>query len=380
MLLAAASIEVAMTRRLLLRVVWLVVAVLLVASCTSGSSGGGPGGAAGGLPSGCDQQAPGPDAAPIAFVADGRAWAVGRRGGTPVCLFRVADPGPFQWGPRGDRVVLAGLEVKGVGSSASRPRGSLDPTMVAWGRPVGKAIAFVPPGGARLDKAAVGSQQVVRLRPPDRDLAYATVVYHPSGRAVAYVTREGPLWGLWMSTNVGQSATQLQTSRQPIGPIAFSFSGRNLYHTVQLAGGGWKVHSYNLLDRRATGTLWQGRGPVQRLVAPKEPGRTPRLALDVGRGCGDRQALLSRLDGGPGTPLLPDVGTPTSALGWLDASHVLVGAGGCGRPMALWVTDIDGGAPMRVADGAEQAAVRHPDPTPTPALPRFADRIQPAPA
>jgi hypothetical protein len=48
--------------------------------------------------------------------------------------------------------------------------------------------------------------------------------------------------------------------------------------------------------------------------------------------------------------------------------------------MALWVIDIDGGAPMRVADGAEQAAVRHPDRTPTPALPRFADRIEPAPA
>jgi hypothetical protein len=363
-----------MSRLLRLRVVPLAAAVLLVAGCTSRSGGGG-----GGLPSGCDQQAPSPDAAPVAFVANGRAWAVSAAGGTPVCLFEVADPGPFQWGPRGDRVVLAGLEVKGVGSSASRPRSQVDPSVVAWGRPVGKAIAFIPPGGARLDKAEIGGSQVVPVRPP-AGAAYTEVVYHPSGRAIAYVTHDGERWDLSMATNTGQSATRLQTSGQPIGPIAFSFSGHNLYHAARLTGGGWKVHSYNLLDRRATGVLWQGRGPVQRLVAPKERGRTPQLAVDVGGGCGDRQALLSRLDGGPGAPLLPGAGAPTSAIGWLDASHVLVGSGGCGRPMTLWVTDTNGGAPVRVADGAEQAAVRHPDLTPTPGLPAFADRIEPAPA
>jgi hypothetical protein len=363
-----------MSRLFRLRVVSLVVAVLLVAGCT-GRSGSG----SGGLPSGCGHQAPGPDAAPVAFVASGRAWAVSAAGETPVCLFEVADPGPFQWGPRGDRVVLAGLEVKGVGSSSSRPKGQLDPSVVAWGRPVGKAIAFIPPGGARLDKAEIGGGQVVPVRPP-AGVAYTEVVYHPSGRAIAYVTHEGARWHLWMSTNTGQSATRLQTSEQQIGPIAFSFSGHNLYHAVRLTSGGWKVHSYNLLDRRATGVLWQGRGPVQRLVAPKEPGRTPRLALDVGGGCGDRQALLSRLDGGPGVPLLPAAGTPTTAIGWLDASRVLVGAGGCGQPMTLWVTDINGDAPVQVATGADQAAVRHPDLTPTPGLPAFADRIEPAPA
>jgi hypothetical protein len=251
--------------------------------------------------------------------------------------------------------------------------------VVAWGRPVGKAIVFIPPDRDRLDKAEVGGQ-VLPVRPPE-GLTYTEVVYHPSGRAIAYVTRDdGGRWGLWMATNTGQSATRLQTGGEQIGPIAFSFSGRNLYHAVAMASGRWKVHSYNLLDRRATGALWQGSGPVQRLVAPKEPGRTPRLALDVGGGCGDRRALLSRLDGGPGTPLLPDADTPSTAIGWLDASHVLVGGGGCGRLMTLWVTDIDGGAPVRVAAGAERAAVRHPDLTPTPGLPAFADRIEPAPA
>jgi hypothetical protein len=342
--------------------------------CTSRSGGGGPG-----LPSGSDHRAPSPAAAPVAFVANGRAWAVSAAGGTPVCLFEVADPGPFQWGPRGDRVVLAGLEVKGLGSSASRPRSQVDPSLVAWGRPTGKAIAFIPPGGARLDKAEIGGSQVVPVRPA-AGAAYTDVVYHPSGRAIAYVTHEGARWHLWMSTNTGQSATRLQTSGQQIGPIGFSFSGHNLYHAVRLTDGSWKIHSYNLLNRRATGVLWQGRGPVQRLVAPKEPGRTPRLALDVGGGCGDRQALLSRLDGGPGVPLLPAAGTPTTAIGWLDASHVAVGAGGCGQPMTLWVTDINGDAPVRIADGADQAAVRHPDLTPTPELPAFADRIEPAPA
>ena len=363
-----------MSRLFRLRVISLAATVLLMAGCTSRSGGGGAG-----LPSGCDHRAPSPAAAPVAFVANGRAWAVSAAGGTPVCLFEVADPGPFQWGPRGDRVVLAGLEVKGVGSSASRTRSQVDPSMVAWGRPIGKAIAFIPPGGARLDKAEIGGSRVVAVRPP-AGAAYTDVLYHPSGRAIAYVTHEGARWNLWMSTNTGQSATRLQTSGQQIGPIAFSFSGHNLYHAVRLTNGGWKVHSYNLLDRRATGVLWQGRGPVQRLVAPKDRGRTPRLALDVGGGCDDRQALLSRLDGGPGVPLLPAAGAPTTAIGWLDGSHVVVGAGGCGQPMTLWVTDINGGAPVQVATGAEQAAVRHPDLTPTPELPAFADRIEPAPA
>jgi hypothetical protein len=73
-----------------------------------------------------------------------------------------------------------------------------------------------------------------------------------------------------MSTNTGQSATRLQTSGQQIGPIGFSFSGHNLYHAVRLTDGSWKIHSYNLLNRRATGVLAH---PLLPGAVPGRPGQ-----------------------------------------------------------------------------------------------------------
>src|SRR5207302_3354741 len=108
------------------------------------------------LPSGCDGSIPGP-AATITFVAQGRAWAVEPNGKGMTCLFAVADPGPFVWGPRGDRVVLGGLDVRGVGSAASRPSGQLQPTEITWSRPTGSALVFLDSSGKHLEKASVGT-------------------------------------------------------------------------------------------------------------------------------------------------------------------------------------------------------------------------------
>ena len=66
---------------------------------------------------------------------------------------RPRDAGPFAWGPRGDRALLANLEVKGLGDAPTRPPGRVDPSASSWGRPIGKSIVFVGNGGRALLKA-----------------------------------------------------------------------------------------------------------------------------------------------------------------------------------------------------------------------------------
>src|SRR5437867_6763213 len=52
------------------------------------------------LPAGCDGATP-VVADTVAFVAQGRAWAVASDGTGLTCMFRVDAPGPFSWGPKG---------------------------------------------------------------------------------------------------------------------------------------------------------------------------------------------------------------------------------------------------------------------------------------
>jgi hypothetical protein len=125
-------------------------------------------------------------------VAQGRAWAAAPDGTALTCLFEVTDPGPFLWGPRADRVLLGGLEVRGVGSTASRPSSSLQPTSVSWARPTGLAVAFVDPNGKELEKAVVGSAKIEKATPQEEeghfpqlaDVTFNEVMYYPSGQAL----------------------------------------------------------------------------------------------------------------------------------------------------------------------------------------------------
>jgi len=95
------------------------------------------------------------------------------------------------------------------------------------------------------------------------------------------------------------------------------------------------------------------------------------MALDVGIGCADRQALLSLLNGEAGTPLLPDASAPTTVVGWTDPSHVLVAEGGCEGPYDLWIAQGAGTGVVLVlfATGVDQSAVRFAEPVPQPPLP-----------
>src|SRR5689334_1944932 len=99
------------------------------------------------LPSRCDGKAVASET--VAFVADGRAWVLDPKSGDLACLFRVGQPGPFAFGPQGDRVMLAGLGIVGVpnGEPTWPPVGQT-PTVFDWGHPLGLAVVYASPSGA----------------------------------------------------------------------------------------------------------------------------------------------------------------------------------------------------------------------------------------
>jgi hypothetical protein len=330
------------------------------------------------LPAGCDGAAPSAGAT-IAFVAEGRAWAVAPNGSELTCLFKVADPGPFAWGPRADRVVVGGLEVRGVGVDVSRPAGSVDPPEVSWGRPEGLALVFIDPDGKRLEKARVGSTTFQDVTPAEEeghfpshaDLAFQEVVYHPSGGAFGFVMTDFEGSAVWVSTNTGQTPTRLIWSEEGtvFGPIAFAPDGSGLYYGAHLANGTTMISREELGQTHVTTGLWLGKQDVLRMV-PGPDGAA--MALDTGTGCADRVATLSHLDSTAGSSLLPAATGPTSVVGWLDASTVLVAEGGCSGPLKMWIAPIATGAtPTLVADGVDRAAVRIPEPLPPPPIPDF---------
>jgi hypothetical protein len=327
--------------------------------------------AGGALPEGCAGAAPSAASAPVAFVAGGRAWVTTADGRRLWCLFEVHRPGPFLWGPRGDRVVLDGLEVRGVGTPVWRPPRGIESVSVAWLGADGSALAFVMPGGLNLASAALGSIDLTELT-PFRGPTYQAVASHPSGRALAFVVRRQGGSEIWMASNGGTGAVRLVgPTRSRLGPLAFAPGGKALYYGARTPDGAHRLEAYSLAEGRGLDPVWSGDRGILAVVGPRDPAAT-QLAIDSGSGCGDRRADLSGLDGGPGRPLLPAAAGPTSAVGWLDTRRVLVVEGGCDGPYDLWLVDVNGGAPQSLARGIDRAALRRPGPRPAPAAPDLA--------
>src|SRR5829696_425868 len=268
---------------------------------------------------------------PVAFVADGRAWATTGDGRRVWCLFEVHNPGPFLWGPRGDRVVLDGLEVRGVGATVWRPPRGIETVSLTWLGATGNALAFVTPGRLNLASAALGSIELRELT-PFRGPTYQAVASHPSGQALAFVLKDAGATEVWMASNTGGGQARLvPPTRARLGPLAFSAGGKSLYYGSRQPDGSRHLEVYSLAERRRLEPAWTGDRDILAIVGRRDPAAT-QLALDTGSGCGNRRADLSGLDGGPGRPLLPSASGPTSAVGWLDTRRVLVVEGGCAGP------------------------------------------------
>jgi hypothetical protein len=326
--------------------------------------------APGALPDGCARDAPSPTSAPVAFVAGGRAWAASADGRRLWCLFEVRRPGPFLWGPRGDRVVLDGLEVRGVGARVWRPGQGIQPLSLTWLGPAGNALAFVAPGGLNLELASLGSIEQRELTPL-RGASYQAVAAHPSGGALAFAVQRDGTAEVWVASSTATGKVKVAGGQARFGPLAFSAGGKALYYGSKGADGTRRVDVYSLTAAEPLAPAWTGRRDVLAIVPRRDKAGT-QLAIDTGSGCDDRRADLSGLDGSQGRPLLPAAQRPTSAVGWLDNRRVLVAEGGCQGPFDLWVVDVGGREPAVIARGVTRGAVRRPDLHPVPEAPNLA--------
>src|SRR5919204_2195386 len=268
---------------------WLVALALLAAACsqpaTTGqgpATTGPPGLAAGALPAGCPGAAPPPAAAPVAFAAGGRAWAASVDGRQVWCLFEVADPGPFLWGPRGDRVALAGLEVRGVGAAVARPPLEIAPLSLAWTGAAGAGLAFVAPGGLNLQVAGLGADDLRELTPL-RDVSYRAVAAHPSGAALAFAVDRAGGGEIWLSNSDGGGAVRLAAGVAG-DPLAFSSAGTVLYAGVREPDGSRRIDARALGNGRRPPPAWTGRRDVRTILpGPHPAGRAPAIHRRHGR-------------------------------------------------------------------------------------------------
>jgi hypothetical protein len=307
------------------------------------------------LPTGCTGGAGATQT--VAFVADGRAWALDADEGDLACLFPVEDAGPFAWGPQGDRVLLNRFEIRGVGGDAP-DLPAIDTSLGAfdWGHPLGLAVVFADAKGIPR-KRFVDDGRLIRLvsLPPGK---YLHVAYHPSGLALAFVVETTEGQEIWLSTNEGKDPQRLIFSERgtEFTSLAFSPNGRTLWWTAQHEEGYSELHFMKLDTRTGFGTAWRGtEGSVANGLRLAPSG--PLQAVTEGTACEERAALV--LSRGESRTAMPDEARPTEALGWLDRTTLLVAAGGCGAAMDLFAVDGLGvDAPAALVLDVEIAAPR----------------------
>ena len=274
------------------------------------------------LPPGCNRERPSA-AQTVAFVAEGRAWALDPGGGTLTCLFKTTEPGPFIWGPLGDRVLLGGLRVRGTAPGAPA-RGAEGPqaAVADWGHPVGIAIVFAEAGANTPEKLFLEDDRIESLRTLP-NAKYLDIAYHPSGLALAFIIERGGRQSIWFSTNEGKDAKRLVFSKTGtrFTHVAFSHDGRSLLYTAEHAEGFGQVHSIDLTEPGRILEGWKSQdGQFVRGLFEAPHGRG--FAVNLGESCETSRALA--LAGRNDHLALPDEERPTSIVGWLEIGRAHV--------------------------------------------------------
>jgi hypothetical protein len=303
----------------------------------------------------------------VTFVADGNAWALSPSGAHLTCLFPITDPGPFEWGPLGDRVLLGGLEVKGVAGGPNLAAGGQSFGAITWSRPTGKTIVYAPPGAVALQKVNLDGSPTQDVTPLPES-KYLSVAYHPSGEAYAFAIEREGRQSISMSTNTGKTPVQLVFSVEgtKFGALGFEADGTHLLYAAQHADNHAEVHRIAVTNTTKAPVMWEG--PVGPKVLDIRAGlQAGTFAWTTGKSCADSIAMAQ--SAGRTVRALPDVTRPTRAVGWLSATQLLVATGGCKGPLDLSAVDVVAGSIAPLVSGVSVAAVRTPVPTPAARLP-----------
>ena len=307
------------------------------------------------LPQGCTGTAR--TSQTVAFVAEGRAWALDPSTHRLTCLFTTSDPGPFAWGPQGDRVLLGGFQIEGLDPAApTLAAPSPPPATFGWGHPIGLAIVFTSTGSTAPEKLFTDDGHVEDL-PGLPSGRYLEIAYHPSGLALGFILQRGHQQSIWISTNEGQDPQRLVFANPGtrFTSIAFSPDGKQLWWTAEHSGVP-VLHRMDLGNRTTFTDVWQGAEGSKADDLQIAPDGALK-SLNTGTTCADRQALV--VAGGSASRAMPFETRPTTALGWLDDTTLLVSAGDCDEPAELFAVDAHvGGQAVALVTGIEQAAPR----------------------
>ncbi|MEO8293436.1 MAG: hypothetical protein ABI635_09885, partial [Actinomycetota bacterium] len=306
----------------------------------------------------------------VAFAAEGRIWALDPTGGRLSCVLQSTSPGPFLWGPQGDRVLLGDFQIAGIARTPSYDANVPDPAIAAWGRPLGIAIVYAASDATHPQKLFLQDDSVETLHDMPRG-TYLDIAYHPSGLALASIIEQRGTQSIWFSTNEGTDAKRLVFTKTgtTFSDVGFTNSGRSLVYVAHHAEGYSEVHTIDLSRPDELISVWKGR--VGRYVRSVwlSPDDTVYAATE-GTACADSRAVLLG-EGSRARPALPHDHRPTAVLGWLDQGTVLVGAGGCGAPMDLFSVAVGGDTkPAPLATGVDTAASRAPAPPAPTSIPK----------
>jgi hypothetical protein len=237
-----------------------------------------------------------------------------------------------------------------------------DNTKVSWSTPTGKAlIAPRATDGKLVWRSSTDSADRLDVSFMERtDFA----VYHPSGKAIAAtgVGLDGTP-GVFIATNRGaapQAIARLETPNSTLTELGFEMSGQALFFVHHHDDtGDYHVHRLELSSLTLSDVI-EAPGTASHLTVSTVQDET--LAWQVGV---DGQPLQVMASVGGAAPVAVEVGAGVDAepVGWLADGRLVVrtqpAGSAVGTPGDLWLWSA-GAAPVHVAAGVAQAAVRVP--------------------
>ena len=321
-----------------------------------------------GLPDTCTSAGALPPGGQVSFVKENRVYVVSPTGAGTRCVITVTRPEPIQWGPVGDRFLVAAFDHVDVYSdrkpvTIGGPGGHA--RLQGWSRPTGKNVVFISSDGRKLVKSPFEGGDAIDISFLSR---HDEVAYHPSGAQIAVIgqTRDGR-YGIFLATNEGKKATEVVpvSNEDSFYGVTYSHDGNTLYYIADLHDS-WEMRSLDLsgvLGGSRPETLFSAPTPVTTaLVSPLtgtvyayrqgncESGfqsyvRDDRGARRVGAGLGD-----------------------TQPVGWLSDGTLVLAASRdlCDLAATRDLYVVHGGRQAVLVRGVDQAAVRTAAPPPGP--------------